>query len=81
MTPPAQAEGHHPILQAMTSGNEDLNKADDNYLAQRKAEMETVFQANQIKPGDEGYVYDKVMAFEGPKMESGWDSDSSISDF
>ena len=81
VTPPAQAEGYHPILEAMTNGDEDLNKADDNYLAQRKAEMETVFQANQIKPGDKGYVYDKEMAFEGPKMESGWDSDSSISDF
>ena len=93
-TPPPQVEDHHPVLE--TAGNllpnghskreseEDLNKVDDEYLASKKAEMDAQFNANQLKPGDEGYIYDKEIEFDnGPRIESGWDSDGndSYSDF
>ncbi len=75
VTPPLQING------VRSSADEDLNKANDVYLAQRKEEMESVFQAHQLKPGDQNYVYDKDLDFDVPKIESGWDSDDSISDF
>lgn len=78
VTPPPQVNGHSSVADA----EEDLNKANDEYLAQRKSEMDTVFQANQLKPGDSNYIYDKEVEFDGPKIESGWDSgDDSYSDF
>lgn len=90
-TPPPQVE---PILEAASHSlpnghskhdcEEDLNKVDDEYLARKKAEMDAQFTANQLNPGDEGYVYDKEIEFDnGPKIESGWDSDGndSYSDF
>lgn len=62
--------------------DEDLNKATDEHLAKRKEEMDILFDSNCLKPGDEGYVYDKEVDFDvGPKMESGWDSDDTMSDF
>ncbi len=78
VTPPPHTNG---IRSTYTSNNEDLNKANDSYLAQRKTEMDTMFQANQSKPGDSNYVYDKAVEFNAPKMESGWDTEESMSDF
>lgn len=43
----------------------DLNKVDDEELAQTKAVMSVEFEAHQLKPGDEGFVYDKRVEFEG----------------
>ena len=64
------------------NANEDLNKATDEYLEKKKEEMDVLFESNRLKPGDEGYVYDKEVDFDvGPKMESGWDSDDTMSDF
>ena len=56
---------------------EDLNKVSDEELAKRKAEMDRGFEANRLKPGDEGYQYDIEKNFGGEKIESGWDSDVS----
>ena len=39
--------------------------------------MDVLFEANRLKPGDDGYEYDKEVNFGGPKMESGWDSENS----
>ena len=40
--------------------------------------MEKVFEANRLKPGDEGYEYEIEKEFGGgEKIESGWDSDES----
>ena len=76
---PAPTSKKHP---SMTSdGLEDLNKVSDDYLAQIKGEMNEVFERHQVKPGDKDYVYDKEMDFDAPKIESGWDSDNSMSDF
>ena len=62
--------------------DEDLNKATDEQLAKKKEEMDVLFESNCLKPGDEGYEYDKEVDFDvGQKMESGWDTDESMSDF
>lgn len=64
------------------TSDEDLNKATDEYLEKKKEEMNAMFELHRLKPGDEDYVYDKEVDFDvGPKMESGWDSDDSMSDF
>ena len=69
-------------LLSFTPSDEDLNKATNEHLAQKKEEMNLLFEKNRVKPGDEGYIYDKEIDFgDGPKMESGWDTDSSMSDF
>jgi len=43
--------------------------------------MDVQFEANRLRPGDKGYVYDKEVEFGQPQIESGWDSDGSCSDF
>ena len=69
-------------LASFSHSDEDLNKASDDHLARRKEEMNLLFETNRLKPGDEGYVYDKEVDFDNEaKMESGWDSDDSMSDF
>lgn len=60
---------------------EDLNKVSQEVLLEKKAEMDVLFEANQLKPGDKGYEYDKEVEFGGSKIESGWDSDGSTSEF
>ena len=50
-------------------------------LNQRKSEMDVLFEANQVKPTDPKYEYDKEVDFDLGKVESGWDSDNSHSDF
>ena len=88
--PPLSDDDAHlpPLSSAMSkmhsskaSNHEDLNKVSDDYLAQVKEEMNVLFERNQIKPGDKDYVYEKEMDFDEPKIESGWDSDNSLSDF
>ena len=68
----------------LTAGNlprEDLNKVSQEVLLEKKAEMDVLFEANRLKPGDERYEYDKEVEFGGSKIESGWDSDGSTSEF
>lgn len=57
--------------------DEDLNLLSEDQLKAKKAEMDVLFEANRLKPGDDGYEYDKEVDFSGPKMESGWDSENS----
>jgi len=59
----------------------DLNKVSTEELKQKKDEMEVLFEANQVKPGEPNYEYDKEVDFELGKVESGWDSDHTHSDF
>lgn len=54
------------------AGSEDLNRVSDEELARKKAEMDTLFHANTLRPGDAGYVYDKQIDFE-PTEDSEWD--------
>ena len=59
----------------------DLNKASTNVLLQKKEEMDILFEANRVTPGDKDWVYDKVVDFgEGDKLSCGWDDESENSD-
>lgn len=46
-----------------------MNKLSDEELARRKRAMDKDFDRNQLKPGDDGYVYDKVVDFSKKKDE------------
>ena len=57
---------------------DDLNKVNDDVLKQKKKEMDKEFEQNQLKPGDEGYEYDKEIDFDADdKVSCGWDSSNS----
>ncbi|CAL1166425.1 unnamed protein product [Cladocopium goreaui] len=53
----------------------NLNKLSDNELARHKAKMNTSFLANQMKPGDNGFVYDMRVDFPDADQSCGWDSE------
>ena len=62
------------------SGEDDLNKVSDDVLKQKKKEMDKEFEQNQLKPGDDGYEYDKEVDFDADdddKVSCGWDSSNS----
>jgi len=61
--------------------DEDLNKLDDVELKKRKAAMDIDFEKHRLKPGDDGFEYDKEVEFEDTgKIESGWDDEDDYSD-
>ena len=60
------------------TSQEDLNKASDEYLAIRKAQMNETFQKNQKKKDDVDFQYDVEVEFE-PQKNSEWDSESEHS--
>jgi hypothetical protein len=51
----------------------DLNRVGDASLRAAKAKMDVVFDANRLKPGDPGYVYDVRVDFSPPTATSEWD--------
>ncbi|CAK0873018.1 unnamed protein product, partial [Prorocentrum cordatum] len=53
----------------------NLNKLSESEINEHKARMDVVFLANQKKPGDPGFVYDKQVDFETESQGCGWDSD------
>lgn len=61
-----------------TSGEEDLNKLSDEDLAQRKAQMDEIFERNRKQKGDPDFVYDLEVEF--PEVENhgtcSWDEES-----
>ena len=59
--------------------DEDFNKLAETDYEKRKSAMEREFEGKRIKPTDPGYIYDKEVEFDVPKMESGWDDDTSDS--
>ena len=70
------------LLKLSANGNqdEDLNKLDDYELDKRKAAMDQDFEKNRLKPGDDGFLYDKEVDFNEGKIESGWDDEDEYSD-
>ena len=70
-------------LPSNSDNEDDLNKVSEDVLKQKKQEMDTEFEQNQLKPGDDGYEYDKEVDFDGDdKVSCGWDSsDSNIEYF
>ena len=59
-----------------TVGFGDLNNVSERQLQSAKAMMNVDFSAKVIRPGDEGYVYDKQVEFDEPEEDCGWDDDS-----
>ena len=55
---------------------EDLNRATKERLIQAKAEMEEGFEANRLKPGDQGYEYDREVEFQEEGSANPWDSEA-----
>ena len=59
---------------------EDLNQAPDEVLQRKKKEMDVLFESNRVRPGDEGWQYDKEVEFGGDdgedKLSCGWDDES-----
>ena len=58
----------------------NLNKLDNDELAAYKRAMDKDFEKKQLKPGDPGFVYDKVVDFsknrdDGPLEDDSWDDD------
>jgi centrosomal protein CEP19 len=49
-------------------------------LEKVKQEMDVDFEANRLKPGDEGYIYDKQINFGPPVGTSEWDDDEEEED-
>ena len=48
---------------------DDLNRASEQELRNAKANMQEIFDQHAIRPGDEGYVYDKqVPCFQVAQM-------------
>ena len=61
----------------------NLNKLSDADLAAHKRAMDKDFNKNQLKPGDAGFVYDKVVDFsklqgDGELEDDSWGEDDGI---
>lgn len=59
----------------------DLNKLGDAALARHKKAMDKNFNANQLKPGDAGFEYDKRVEFpkggnDSPLQDDSWGAES-----
>ena len=51
----------------------DLNVVTEEENVRAKKTMDVRFAENSLKPGDDGYLYDKVVEFDAPSMENDWD--------
>jgi hypothetical protein len=59
----------------------DLNKASEEENQKAKELMNKGFQEKALRPGDEGYVYDKQVDFGEASEENDWDMESIDDDF
>lgn len=63
------------VVEEEEEEEEDLNKVSDFRLKVAKRQMDEVFVKNLVRPGMDGYEYQKTVDF-GEAEESGsWDSD------
>ncbi|TYZ63826.1 hypothetical protein PybrP1_007358 [[Pythium] brassicae (nom. inval.)] len=53
----------------------DYNRVSEAQLKQVKLKMDVVFQQNTVRPGEQGYVYDRQVAFHAPQEASDWDDE------
>ena len=63
--------------------SKNLNQLGDVELAAHKRAMDSDFNKNQLKPGDDGFQYDKVVDFgnnkdEGPLEDDSWGEDDEV---
>lgn len=67
----------HRAKNAIEHGD-DLNKAAPSVLKQAKAEMDTTFSKNVVRPGDPSYIYDRKVEFSHDEEDlsaASWDDD------
>lgn len=62
-----------PEAKALVTSIGDLQKVGPAALQAAKAKMDILFEAVRLKPGDEGYVYDRRVEFAEPRETSDWD--------
>lgn len=60
--------------------DKDLNKLNEEDLAKEKSKMDTVFNQNFKKPGDQDYAYDVQKEFE-PYEDNEWDEEEDELDY
>lgn len=79
--------GDKPLKEVKLDKNElqskNLNQLSDEELNAYKRAMDKEFVAKQLKPGDAGFVYDKVVDFsknrdEGPLEDDSWGEDDGV---
>lgn len=79
--------GDKPLKEVKLDKNElqskNLNQLSDEELNAYKRAMDKEFVAKQLKPGDPGFVYDKVVDFsknrdEGPLEDDSWGEDDGV---
>lgn len=63
--------------------NKNLNQLNNEELAAHKRAMDKDFNKHQLKPGDAGFQYDKVVDFtnnkdEGPLEDDSWGEDDEV---
>jgi hypothetical protein len=44
-------------------------------LSKAKSIMDREFEANRLRPGDEGYVWEVSVEFDSPREATDWDED------
>ena len=59
----------------MKYADQDLNKLDDESLNRVKADMQKDFNKNALRPGEEGFVYDKQIDFGSGDEDASWDEE------
>ena len=67
-------------FESRTAKMGDLNNVSERQLQSAKAMMNVDFSAKAVRPGDEGYEYDKQVEFNEPEEDCGWDDSESESD-
>ena len=55
--------------------NLDLNTCSDEVNSRAKELMTVDFESRRLKPGDEGYEWNKEVEFQAPEEDNEWDED------
>jgi hypothetical protein len=66
---------HGAASRAMPLPQADYNRVSESQLKQVKQKMDVVFAQNIVRPGEEGYQYDKRVAFQAAQEASEWDDE------
>lgn len=70
------------VLDKTELKQKNLNKLGNEELAAYKRAMDKDFAKKQLKPGDPGFVYDKIVDFtkkdDGPLEDDSWDEDEEV---
>ena len=69
----AAAPAPAPVPESESEEEEDLNKVSDFRLRMAKKKMDEKFEKNLIRPGMEGYEYDKAVDFGEGEEDLSWD--------